>query len=108
MKYIRKRNNRIHLYLSDEEYKNLQKKVSLTDLSREEFIRQIINGAVINRAPPIDYYDLIIEVRNVGRNINQLYKLANAKGILLAAELRKALDENRTLAQKMWDAITVK
>ncbi len=103
---MRTRNNRIHFYLTDEEYISLESKVKLAGCSREEFLRNLINGCVIKAAPPMDYYEIIIQLRRIGSNINQILKLANAKGIIITGELRKALEENRKIEKALWQAVT--
>ncbi len=105
---MRKRNKSILVRLSEDEYAQLEKRVAITNFSREEYVRQLIQDREVRAAPPADYYDLIMQVRKVGSNINQLLKLANAKGIILTAELRKALDENHAVEQMLWDTFTVK
>lgn len=61
---------------------------------------------IIKEAPPIDYYEIIIQLRRIGSNINQLLKIANAKGIIITGELRKALEENRKVEKALWKAVT--
>lgn len=103
---MRKRNNRIHLYLTDDEFEKLEYKVAKSGFSREVFLRHMINEVQIKEAPPIDYYEMIIQLRRVGSNINQLLKLANAKGLIISDELRKALEENRKIEKALWNAVT--
>ncbi len=78
------------------ELDTLTKKSRKAGLSREGYCRRILNGAVVKENPPADVPMLIREVRRVGYNIDQILKLANAKGLLDVPRLRKALDENRS------------
>lgn len=89
-------------YLNDDEYIALKNKVNKTSFSRESFIRAAIKGTQIKEAPPIEYYELIRELRRIGSNLNQLLKIANTKGLLDAPRLRKELDANRELENRLW------
>ncbi len=89
-------------YLNDDEYIALKNKVSKTSFSRESFIRAAIKGTQIKEAPPIEYYELIRELRRIGSNLNQLLKIANTNGLLDAPRLRKELDANRELENRLW------
>ena len=55
---------------------------------------------------PADVPLLIGEVRRVGYNIDQILKLANARGMLDVPRLRKALDDNRAVERMIADAYT--
>ena len=85
-----------------EELAALTEKAQKTKMSRESFCRNILNGAKIKEAPPSEYFELIREVRRTGYNINQLSKVANAKGLLDAPLLRKFLEENRATERMLW------
>ena len=81
----------------------LTKKSRKAGLSREGYSRRILTGAVVKENPPADVPMLIREVRCVGYNIDQILKLANAKGLLDVPRLRKALDENRAVEKLISD-----
>ena len=57
--------------------------------------------------PPDDVPVLIREVRRVGYNIDQLLKIANAKGLLDVPQLRKALADNRAVEKMIMEAYTM-
>lgn len=95
-----KRDCGVLIRFTQEERDNLTEKARRAGLSREHFCRDILNGAEIKEAPPAKYYELIQEVRRTGYNINQLLKIANARGLMDAPLIRKALEENRATEQK--------
>ena len=105
---MRNRNNNFLVRLNDDEYKKLNEKVARTNLSREQFVRELLNDAEIKDSPPADYVELIMQVRRVGSNINQLLKLANAKGIIIANDLRIALEKNYKVEDMLWNVFAVK
>lgn len=84
----------------------LTKKARKTNLSREGYCRAVLNGSEVKEAPPADVPALIQEVRRVGYNIDQILKLANAKGLLDVPRLRKALDDNRAVEKMIMGVYT--
>ena len=92
-------------FTKDELY-DLTKKARKAHLSIGGFIRHAVRGIEVKEAPPADVPMLIREVRRVGYNIDQILKLANAKGLLDVPQLRKALDENRAVEKLISDTYT--
>lgn len=103
---MRNRNCRIEIYFTKNELESLTKKVRKSGLSREGYCRRILNGTEVKENPPADVPILIREVRRVGYNIDQILKLANAKGLLDVPRLRKALDDNRAVEKLIVDTYT--
>ena len=103
---MRSRTNSIIIRLSDEELASLNEKVSRVGGPRKRFIRQCISGVVIKDAVPVDVPKLIMEVRRVGINLNQILRIANANGLLDAPQLRKAMEQNREVKMLIVDAYT--
>ena len=90
---MRKRNRRVEIYFSDQEYEELMEKVTASKLSREQFCRMVLNGTKIKEAPPAEFYSLITEVRRVGVHLNQVLKKANAGGFLDVPMIRESIEE---------------
>ncbi len=89
---MRKRNRRVEIYFSDEEYEELMEKVTTSQLSREQFCRMVLNGAQIKEAPPAEFYKLITEIRRVGVYLNRVLKKADAGGFLDVPMIRESLE----------------
>lgn len=87
---------------TEEELNALTEKAQKTKRSRESFCRDVLNGAEVKEAPPVEYYKLVQEVRRTGYNINQLLKIANAKNLLDVPFFRKSLEENRETEKMLW------
>ena len=96
---MRKRNCRIEIYFTKDELESLTKKVRKSGLSRESFCRHLLNGA--------DVPMLINEVRRVGYNIDQILRMANARGMLDVPKLREVLTENRKVEKMITAAYTM-
>ena len=67
-----KRNHEIKVRLNDDEFTDLQCKVSLSGYSRECYIRSLISGITPKEKPPMEYQKLIQEFNEIGNNLNQL------------------------------------
>ncbi|MGI6072749.1 MAG: plasmid mobilization protein [Lachnospiraceae bacterium] len=104
---LRKRNCNMLLRFTKNEMDALTKKARKTNLSREGYCRAVLNGSEVKEAPPADVPALIQEVRRVGYNIDQILKLANAKGLLDVPRLRKALDDNRAVEKMIMGVYTM-
>lgn len=104
---MRKRNRRVEIYFTEDELSSLMQKVRQSGLSREAFCRAALQGVKIKEAPPADYYKLIMEVRRVGTNINQILQKANAIGLLDVPMIRKALEDNYKTEEMLWDAFEI-
>ena len=99
-----KRNCRLGVRLTKNEYSEMTKKARKAGLTVGALIRLAVENQPIMEAPPADVPVLIREVRRVGSNIDQILKIANAKGLVEVPELRRALEENRKVEKMISDA----
>ena len=90
-----------------DELSDLTKKARKTRLSTGAFVRRAVQELEVKEAPPVDVPMLIRESRRVGYNIDQLLKLANAKGLLDVPQLRKTLADNRAVEKMIMDAYSM-
>ena len=74
---MRKRNIAILFRLNRKEAEALDKRVKKSGLSREAYLRQLINGLVPRNAPPPDYYSMMRELHQIGNNLNQIAQKAH-------------------------------
>ena len=63
--------------LNRKEAEALDKKVKKSGLSREAYLRHLINGVVPRDAPPPDYYAMMRELHQIGNNLNQIAQKAH-------------------------------
>ena len=75
-----KRKNTIKLRLNDEELTHLNGMVKKVQVSREAFIRNLINGCVLCERPSHDFFSIIEQLRRIGNNLNQLVMIAHKTG----------------------------
>ena len=99
-----KRNREIKIRFADDEIDILNAKVASCKISRETYCRSVLNNVVPHEAPPVEYFDLISELRNIGSSINQLLKAVYKDGSIDVAQLRKTLDDYRETERMIWRA----
>ena len=99
-----KREKSMLLRFTAEELSALTQKAKRTHCSREEFCRRVLNGATVKEAPSLEVAQVIMELRRIGCNINQIAQRCNGTGIVDTAELRQSLTELRTAAKSIVDA----
>ena len=87
---MRKRNIQVMIHLNEKEYNDLTRHVRKTGLSREAYIRKLLQGYVPRELPPIDYYGMMRELNAIGNNLHQISARANKTGFFLAEKY----DEN--------------
>jgi hypothetical protein len=88
--------------LNRKEADALNKRVKRSGLSREAYIRHLINNLVPTDAPPPDYHAMMRELRAIGTNLNQIARKAHALNALDA----KHCDENAAALRKAVVEIT--
>ena len=82
MIYVRKRDCCFLVRLTEEEMANLMKQVEKTGLSRENYIRALIEKSPIRERPPKEFFTLLEEMRRIGTNMNQIARQANSIGFI--------------------------
>lgn len=79
---MEKRNVEIKVRLNRKEADALNKRVRKSCLSREAYIRQILNGQIPREAPPPDYYGMMQQLYGIGNNLNQIAIKAHTLGVV--------------------------
>ena len=99
---MQKRNIEIKIRLDRKEAEALNKRVKKSGISREGYVRHLINGLVPTDVPPPDYYSMIKELHGIGRNLNQISHKAHVLNVLDV----KRYDDNITALNKAVVEIT--
>ena len=103
-------NNRtieIKVRLNQKEADTLNERVKKSCLSREAYLRQLINGLVPQDAPPPDYYTMMKELYRIGNNLNQIAKKAQTLNMIDVPLYKKAVDEFETAVKQITDAVVM-
>ncbi|TNJ65304.1 plasmid mobilization relaxosome protein MobC [Paenibacillus hemerocallicola] len=103
---MRKRSLRIQVWVNQEEDRKLQKHAKQSGLSREAYLRALINGYVPKTLPSIDYYTMLRELHAIGNNLNQLAAKAHATGHLDRTSFQRESDDLRRAVQQIQEAVT--
>ena len=83
----------------------LKKKVKKSGLSREAYLRQLINGLVPREAPPPDYYAMMRELYHIGSNMNQIAQKAHALNFIDACRYDEVVHEFRAAVRRITEAV---
>lgn len=97
---MRKRTKEVMLWLTEDEYNTLKKNVGKTGLSMQAYLRKLIKGGQPKTLPPMEFFEILSELRRIGVNMNQIAIKANAIGFVDTNEywsnmkaLEKAISE---------------
>ena len=96
----RKRKYSIGIWLSKNELSLLKNKISKTNLSQSDFIRKSILNKNITVIPGIR--DLVIEIKRIGNNLNQLTRSVNRGTLTVLGDDFKVIKED---LKKVWDRL---
>ena len=88
--------------LNRKEVDSLNKRVKKSGLSREGYLRSLINGYIPTDAPSPDYFAMMKELHYIGVNLNQIAQKAHLINVLDV----KRYDENVALLNKAIVSIT--
>ena len=86
---MRRRANQIIIRLNDEELSLLRRKVQESGLSMTKFFRTVIVSGEVKPLHPELVTDMQRQIRGIGRNVNQITKLAHISGKVSMETLRQ-------------------
>jgi len=100
-----KRNIEIKIRLNRKEMDLLNKKVKRSGLSRENYLRHLVNGVVPRDEPPPDYYAMMNQLYRIGVNLNQIAFKANALNVIDAEKYSQAYAEYEKTVKEITEAV---
>ena len=100
-----KRNSEIKVRLNRKEAESLSKRVKKSRLSREAYIRNLIDGSVPREAPPQDYYNMMRELYRIGNSLNQVAQKAHTLNVIDVQRYDAAVRLFEDTVKKMTDAV---
>lgn len=101
-------NNRtieIKVRLNQKEADVLNERVKKSRLSREAYLRHLINGLMPQDAPPPDYYAMMKELYKIGNNLNQIARKAQSLNMIDVSLYKKAVGEVETAVKEITAAV---
>ena len=90
---MRSRRIKKQIWLNDDEDYIMKCKSEAVGMNVSDYIRHLIVGYKPKEKPPEQFYEDIKGIRNIGNNINQIARIANAKGIIDVPHLKKEIDK---------------
>lgn len=99
-----KRNCQIHFHIGELESERLKKRVRKSGLTLSAYMRHLIAGRVPRDRPPPEYFEILKELRMIGRNINQIALAANITGLIDANKYDERYQELTSLILNLIDA----
>ena len=89
----RKRNNRIHICLTDDELAHVNELAKLSGLSREAYTRMLYKNLVPRPCPSTELLETISQLRRIGNNINQISFVANTTNNIESSYFKECFDK---------------
>lgn len=102
---MRKRNVRIQFWLNKKETEALDKRVKRSGLSREAYLRHLINGFVPRDAPPPDYFSMMRELHGIGNNLNQIAQKAHTLNVVDVQRYDTAVRQFEAAIRRITEAV---
>lgn len=77
MKFMRKRNIKINIFLDEDEKKIFDEKARKSGLSKSEFFRKVILDYKLKEQPDERFYEILTQLRGMANNLNQMARVYN-------------------------------
>jgi len=97
---VRLRKYKFECYLDERENHQLTENAERAGLSKSEYFRKVLAGQKIKELPPMEFYDVLKELRQINNNMNQIAARANSIGFIdiskykeNAAQLQKVIGD---------------
>jgi hypothetical protein len=100
-----KRNIEIKVRLNRKEAEILNKRVKKSHLSREAYLRHLIDGVVPQDSPPPDYYSMMRELHGVANNLNQIAQKAHVLNVVDVQRYDAAVHQVEAAIKTITDAV---
>lgn len=102
-----KRNIEIKVRLNRKEAEALNKRVKKSRLSREAYLRHLIEGSVPRDAPSPDYYTMMRELYRIGNNLNQIAQKAHVLNVMDVQRYDAAIYELEMAIKTITEAVVL-
>ena len=90
---MKKRNIRVTVRVSEEEYAKHESRRIKTGLSREAYIRNALEGIIPKEKPDERFYEIMKDLPSIANNVNQLARIANASGSIQTNMLKSEAEK---------------
>ena len=102
-----RRNIEIKVRLNRKEAEALNKRVKKSRLSREAYIRHLIEGSVPREAPPPDYFAMMRELYRIGNSLNQIAQKAHVLNVVDVQRCDASIRQLEAAIQNITEAVVL-
>lgn len=95
----------IKVRLNRKEAEALNNRVKKSRLSREAYLRHLINGVVPRDAPSPDYFSMMRELHGIGNNLNQIAQKTHTLNVMDVQRYDTAVRQFEAAVRKITEAI---
>lgn len=104
---MNKRTIEIKVRLNRKEAESLNKRVKKSRISRESYIRHLINGSVPREAPPPDYFSMMQEMYRIGDALNQISQQAHLMKSIDTKRYDDGIRQFETAVKKITESVVL-
>lgn len=90
---MRTRQIKKQVWLNKNEATLLKKKAKKVGFTESELIRQLITGYEPKEKPDDEFYDVMMQIRTIGNNLNQIARKANSLNYIDNASYKIEVDK---------------
>lgn len=95
----------IKVRLNQKEAEALNQRVRKSRLSREAYLRHLIDGTVPREAPPPDYYAMMRELYRIGNSLNQVAQKAHTLNVVDVQRYDAGVRQLEAAIKKITEAV---
>ena len=92
---------RKQIWLNRDEDLMLKRKAEIANMNASELIRSLIMGYEPQAKPPIEFYEMIKQLRKLGSNLNQIAMKAHGLGFIDELSYKKEVEKIDSLILEM-------
>jgi hypothetical protein len=96
---------RVRFWLTEEEAAKLNGAVKRSGLSRESYIRALIDNLIPTCKPPPDYYKMMRQLHSISNNLNQIAQRLHFTGDIDTTRYEKNVTELRRVIADITKAV---
>lgn len=98
---MRTRDNKITVYMNDQELARLNALVDKTDLNREQFIRAMVEGLTIKEAPPATLWQTVCRMQQAAKDMKDIADHSYFSEVSDEELLRKTVKDIQTCVEEV-------
>ena len=95
----KERKIKLTVRLTAQEHNHLKKQSALCGLKMEPYVKRLIMGKEVHPLPPDSYRQLAKELSAIGKNVNQIARIANSTRSVTLEPLHEIRDQ----LERLWD-----